>query len=326
MGDHHTVRVVPRRTRVAVALGGGGARGYAHIGVLQVLEERGYEVVSVAGCSMGALVGGLYAADGLDAFSAWVRGLTHRDVLRLYDLSPRAPGAIRAGKVFARVSSILGDRRIEDLRLPFTAVATDLETGEERWFQEGPLDVALRASVALPGFMTPVVVDGRLLADGGLVNPLPIAPTATARADLTVAVAVSGPRLSADRTGAATGARSGHRREVLRGLGTRLATLRSAPPDRIADEVPEVVPGALPPGLRTLDVVELSLEAVRTAVMRHTLAVHPPDVLVTVPRSSCRTLDFHKAEELIELGRRLAAEALDREAESPPACATGGCS
>ena len=110
----HDDRAGPRRTRVAVALGGGGARGYAHIGILQVLEERGYEVVSIAGSSMGALVGGLYAADGLDAFSAWVRGLTHRDVLRMYDLSPRAPGAIRAEKIFARVSDILGDARIED--------------------------------------------------------------------------------------------------------------------------------------------------------------------------------------------------------------------
>src|SRR5919112_4556121 len=116
------LRALPRRPRAAVALGGGGARGYAHIGVLQVLEERGYEIVSIAGSSMGALVGGLYAADGLDAFSAWVRGLTHRDVLRLYDLSPRAPGAIRAERIFARVSGILGDARIEDLPVQYTAV------------------------------------------------------------------------------------------------------------------------------------------------------------------------------------------------------------
>jgi NTE family protein len=335
------IGVVLRRTRVAVALGGGGARGYAHIGILNVLEERGYDIISIAGSSMGALVGGLYAADGLDAFSAWVRGLTHRDVLRLYDLSPRAPGAIRAEKIFARVSDILGDARIEDLPLEFTAVATDLEAGEERWFQEGPVASAIRASVALPGFMTPVVMHGRLLADGGLVNPLPIAPTVAAHADLTVAVAVSGQRTSADAVIAAAPPRAGNRGDVLRrtathvlesdvvrGIGTRLAALRSSPTgrttDEVAEEVTEAVFEALPAGLRMLDVMELSLEAVRTAVMRHTLASHPPDVLIRVPRSSCRTLDFHRAEELIALGRLLAIEALDGEEGQSNSCALGG--
>src|SRR5690349_19864552 len=164
----HGIRVLPRRTRAPVALGGGGGGGYAHTGILEVLEERGYDVVSIAGSSMGALVGGLYAAGGMDAYADWVRGLTHRDVLRMYDLSPRAPGAIRAERIFARVSDILGDVRIEDLPVRFTAVATDLMTGEERWFREGPVTAAIRASVALPGFMTPVVLGGRLLADGGL--------------------------------------------------------------------------------------------------------------------------------------------------------------
>jgi NTE family protein len=337
----HDIPVVPRRTRVAVALGGGGARGYAHIGILEVLRERGYDIISIAGSSMGALVGGLFAADGLDAFSAWVRGLTHRDVLRLYDLSPRAPGAIRAERIFARVSDILGDARIEDLPVEFTAVATDLTAGEERWFQEGPLDAAIRASVALPGFMTPVVMNGRLLADGGLLNPMPIAPIVAARADVTVAVAVSGRhRTSANATAPTVRPHGGYRgdvfrrtaaqvldSDVLRVIGTRLAALRSPPPDATTEEIAEEVTQvfeALPAGLRTLDVMELSLQAVHTAVMRQTLSVHPPDVLITVPRSSCRTLDFHKAEELIALGRRLAVEALDGEAGRPTVCAVGG--
>ncbi|MET0764613.1 MAG: patatin-like phospholipase family protein [Blastococcus sp.] len=340
--DGSDVRVVPRRPRVAVALGGGGARGYAHIGILEVLEERGYDIVSIAGSSMGALVGGLYAADGLEAFSAWVRGLTYRNVLRLYDLSPRAPGAIRAERIFARVSDILGDARIEDLPLEFTAVATDLRAGEERWFREGPVDAAIRASVALPGFMTPVVMNGRLLADGGLLNPVPLAPLAAADADLTVAVAVSGPhRTSADATAAPTRPRGGYRSEVwrrtathvldsdvLRGIGTRLAALRSVSPgvtpEEIAEEVTEAVFEELPAGLRMLDVMELSLEAMRTAAMRHTLAGHPPDVLITIPKSACRTLDFHKAEELIGLGRLLAVEALDRGEDHTSICAGGG--
>ena len=330
----HDVGVVSGRTRVAVALGGGGARGYAHIGVLQVLEERDLEVVSIAGSSMGAVVGGLYAADGLDAFSAWVRSLTHRDVLRLYDVAHRAPGAIKAERIFARVSDILGDVRIEDLPREFTAVATDLEAGEERWFRTGPVAAAIRASAALPGFMTPVVMHGRLLADGGLMNPLPIAPTVPAHADLTVAVAVSGQnRVPSPPTAPSRGdalrrtATHVFDRDVLRGIGTRLAALRSAPTatsQEIADAVADGVFEELPPGLRTLDVMELSFGAVQAAVLRHTLAAHPPDVLITVPRSSCRTLDFHKADELIALGRRLATEALDRAEMGSASCAAGG--
>ena len=309
-----------RPARVAVALGGGGARGYAHIGVLQVLEERGHDIVSIAGSSMGALVGGLHAAGGLDDFTSWVRGLRQRDVLRLYDVAPRAPGAIRAERIFARVSEILGDARIEDLPVAFTAVATDLEAGEECWFQEGRVDAAVRASVALPVFMTPVVIDGRLLADGGLLNPLPLAPLVTAGADLTVAVAVSG----RDRAPAAVPRpRRGHREDVVRGIATRLTALRNGPgrtPELVAELTEETVLEALPAGLRTLDVMELSFEAVRTAVLRHTLAAHPPDVLITVPRSSCRTLDFHRAEEMIGLGRRLAIEALEGAGDRTSRC------
>jgi NTE family protein len=187
--------------------------------------------------------------------------------------------------------------------------------------------------------MTPVVIHGRLLADGGLLNPLPIAPTVTAGADVTVAVAVSGQhRTSAVATDAAARPGNGYRgdvvrrtanyvldNDVLRGIGMRLTALRSAPPGRTAQEIveeaTETVLEALPAGLRTLDVMELSLEAVRTAIMRHTLADHPPDVLITVPRSSCRTLDFHRADEMIGLGRLLAVEALDREEDRSPICA-----
>jgi NTE family protein len=317
-------RGIPGRQRVAVALGGGGARGYAHIGILEVLRERGFDVVSVAGSSMGALTGGLFAAGGLDDFADWVRGLTHRDVLRLYDIAPRAPGAIRAERIFARVAHILGEVRIEDLPILFTAVATDLTTGEEHWFQEGPVNAAIRASASLPGFMTPVVIDGRLLADGGLTNALPIAPTVPAGADLTVAVAVSGRRRVTPVTPRRRG--SGDR-GVRSGIGTRLAALRGS--GQGAVEPPAVEPaeepfGSLPPGLGLLDVMDMSLEAARAAVLRHTLAACPPDVLITVPRSSCRTLDFHKAGELIALGRRLAAEALAPSEDVAPSPAMGG--
>src|SRR5690606_34864730 len=174
------------------ALGSGGARGYAHIGVIQVLEERGCEIVAVAGSSMGALVGGVHAAGKLPQYVDWATSLRQLDVARLLDVSLPAPGAIRAEKVLAKVRETLGDLKIENLDIPYTSVATDLLSGREVWFQKGPIDVAIRASIAIPGVITPVVLNGRLLADGGVLNPVPIAPLAVARADMVVAVSLAG--------------------------------------------------------------------------------------------------------------------------------------
>ncbi|HEX6424005.1 MAG TPA: patatin-like phospholipase family protein [Acidimicrobiales bacterium] len=323
-------------TRVALALGSGGARGYAHIGVIQVLEERGLDVVSIAGSSMGALVGGLHAAGRLDAYTAWARSLRQRDMVRLLDVSLSAPGAIRADKVLTRVRDLLGGVRIEDLPIPFTAVATDLAARKEVWFQHGPVDAAIRASIAIPGVITPVVLNGRLLADGGITNPVPIAPTASARADATIAVALGGeprgpngggpeqetaePRPMeewADRFRA--GAAQLLERDAVRSLINRFgggaeATPAEASPDAAAQPAAVAADpfGTLPPGVGKFDMMYQSLDAMQSVLVRYRLAGYPPDVLVTVPRDACRSLDFHRAAEMIDLGRTLATDALDR--------------
>ena len=177
---------------MTLALGSGGARGYAHIGIIEAIRDRGWDITGVAGTSMGALVGGLLAADELDPYAEWVRGLTQRDVLRLLDPSLRTPGALRGEKIMAEVRRRIGHRRIEDLRMPYTAVAIDLVTHREVWFQRGPLDTAVRASIALPTVFTPVMLDGRLLVDGGMLNPVPMAPLSALPSDLTIAVDLSG--------------------------------------------------------------------------------------------------------------------------------------
>ncbi|WP_448003626.1 patatin-like phospholipase family protein [Agromyces bauzanensis] len=318
---------MPEPTRVALALGSGGARGYAHIGVIQVLEERGYEIVSVAGSSMGAAVGGLYAAGVLPEYTDWVRTLTQRDVLRLLDPKLKAPGAIRAEKIMSRVSDLLGGARIEDLPITYTAVATDLIARREVWFQTGPVDVAIRASIALPSFITPVMLNGRLLADGGLLNPVPVAPTSSARADLTIAVVLSGEattasavpqRVSAEpqpfedwfdrfrRTAAGVLDRDLVRMVTKRFSGGKAAT----PPDAAGQGVEDVF-GELPAGLRMFDVMQLSIEAMQAIVGSYRLAGYPADLYVTVPKNSARVLDFHRADELIAQGRDLAIAALD---------------
>lgn len=197
-----------RPSRVALALGSGGARGYAHIGVIAELEARGFEIVTVAGSSMGALVGGLYCAGKLDDYVDWISGLSQLDVVRLLDVSLTKPGVIGAERILLRVREILGDTAIEDLPVPFTAVATDLNAGRAVWFQRGVLADALRASIAIPGVISPHEHGGRLLADGGILDPLPVAPTSTVPSDVTIGVIIGsdgGPEAGATREPKARG-------------------------------------------------------------------------------------------------------------------------
>jgi NTE family protein len=295
--------------RVALALGSGGARGFAHIGVVQVLEERGFEVVAVAGSSMGALVGGVMAAGRLKEFTDWAVTLKQRDVLRLIDPKWASPGAMAADRLINHLNDFLTGTDIENLPIPYTAVATDLTARREVWFQKGSLRSAIRASIAIPGLITPVVVDGRLLADGGLLNPVPIEPTAGAGADLTIAVSLQAPRPayeSAAPVRATAGPqRSGDWRERVRQVFGR--------PGRPVDAV-VAEPGAgaaLPGDLRIADVLTFSLDAMQDLITRYRMAGLPPDISIAVPVSACRVLDFHRAAEMVAVGRELAVKALD---------------
>ncbi len=179
---------------VALVLGSGGARGLAHIGVIAELEARGLEINYIAGCSMGALVGGIYAAGELEAYTEWARKLERKDVIGLLDLSFGFQGLFKGERVIGALKEIVGERDIEDLGLGFTAVATDLLEQKEIWLNSGPLFDAIRASIAIPTIFTPWQYRGRVLVDGGLLNPLPIAPALNHATDLIVVVNASGRR------------------------------------------------------------------------------------------------------------------------------------
>lgn len=327
-----------RPSRVALALGSGGARGYAHIGVMNELDARGYEIVSVAGSSMGALVGGLYCAGRLDDYVDWISGLSQLDVMRLLDVSLSKPGGmIGAERILARVREILGDTAIEDLDVPFTAVATDLAAGRPVWFQKGSLVDAIRASIAIPGVIRPHEVDGRLLADGGILDPLPVAPTSAVSSDVTIGVV-----LDAD-DGAEHGAsRAPKTKGVIRrnitpllendwvrsvrerfGVEADVTAHESTTADESADDeaqppsadADDDAARAAPMG--RIEILLRSLDIMSIALTRYQIAGYPPDILIRVPRKAVRTLDFHKATEMIELGRSLTAEALDKLPEEP---------
>jgi NTE family protein len=328
--------------RVALALGSGGARGYAHIGVINELRGRGYEVVGIAGSSMGALVGGVYAAGSLDEFTEWAQTLTQRTMLRLLDPSISAAGVLRAGKILDAVRDMLGDATIEKLPIPYTAVATDLIAGKSVWLQRGPVDDAIRASIAIPGIVAPHLLDGRLLADGGILDPLPMAPIAAVNADLTIAVSLSGTDTDL-RVDEPTGLEMTPTRERLNRLLRSTSALLETPTARsmlsrfgthaeigsAAEELeaaelatvgldidvddPLVDPSRESPApkLGSFAVMNRTIEISQAALARHQLAAYPPDLLIEIPRTACRSMDFHRAAEVIELGHELAARALD---------------
>jgi NTE family protein len=182
---------------VSLVLGSGGARGLAHIGIIRVLEEKGFDITSIAGCSVGALVGGIYAAGKLQEYEDWVCNLTKFDMVNMMDIAWVGGGLVKGQKIINKMIKLVGDRQIEDLPISFTAVATELESGREVWLSEGPLFDAIRSSCSLPLFFTPNRYKEKMLVDGGVVNPVPIAPVFHDNTDLTIAVNLGG-KLSKD--------------------------------------------------------------------------------------------------------------------------------
>lgn len=319
-------------SKVAIALGGGGARGYAHIGVLEELAARDYQVVRVAGTSMGAVVGALFASGHLPEFTEWALELRRRrDVLRLVGPNVSGPSPIKIERVLSRVNEIIGVQRIEDLPIPFTAVATDLWARREVWFNSGPIDPAIRASIAIPGVFPPIALNGRLLVDGGVSNQVPVSVLASSVADLTVAVTLDGHaavaqrgeglpvHTSSDEEDAAVWTDRLRQSmgklmeaEPMRSIAARMAARPLRQRGESADQSVAELFEELPTGLRTTDVATQSLEVLMAIVQRYQLASFPTDALVVVPHDSLGTMDFHLAADQIELGRRLAAEAFDR--------------
>ncbi len=288
---------------LSLVLGSGGARGLAHIGVIDVLVESGYRIESIAGSSMGALVGGIYAMGKLDVYRDWVCALDRGDVLKLLDFSFGAPGLIKGDRIMEVMRKLIGDCRIEDLPIAFTAVASDLDARREIWIDQGPLFDAIRASIAIPTLLTPARYEGRLLVDGGLLNPVPIAPTLRDGTDLTIAVNLAGhfdPDLSeeAEEPLQLDGELDKYR-AAIRGFVDKVAA-------KITDETHEDEPAEL--GM--LEVLNRSFDMMQGAVSRLKLAAHHPDLLIEIPRNTCQTYEFYRAREVIAVGRRQAERAL----------------
>ncbi|MRI84079.1 MAG: patatin [Nitratiruptor sp.] len=280
--------------KIALVLGSGGARGYAHIGVIEELIARGHEIISISGSSMGALVGGLYAAGGLEEYKEWVLGLDAFDVAKLLDISFDKRGFIKGERIFRKLEEIVDRRRIEELPIKFTAVATEVRRNREVWFQEGDLLTAIRASIAIPSFFTPVELNGMLLVDGGVLNPLPVAPVMSDHADRIVAV-----NLYADRPKPQIQLPQ-QEQERLDRLEQAKEALKERFKELVSDE-----------DYSMFDIITMSFDGMQNTLIRYRLAGYPPDLLIEISKDVCGTYDFHKAYEVIEVGRMVAREALD---------------
>lgn len=302
----------PRRAdtagrRIALVLGAGGARGLAHIGIIETLSARGYRIAAISGSSMGALIGGIYAAGRLDAYRDWVCTLERGDVLRLLDFAFGRPGLIKGERVMNALRELVGDHRIEELAIPYLAVATDLRSQREVWLTRGPLFDAIRASIAIPMLFTPHTIEGRELVDGGLLAPVPMAATRMTPADLVVAVDVNAHtnRRQQDRPAGEAGTvhePGAQGVAALAGLHLRLVDFFEGGVEKRESRPAEV-------GLMQL--MAQSLDAMQARIARLQLAMDSPDVLVEVAHDSCLFYEFWRAHELIEIGRDAANQALE---------------
>jgi NTE family protein len=297
-----------QRPSIGLVLGGGAARGFAHIGVIRTLIAKGLVPDVIAGTSIGAVVGGCYAAGNLDGVEAWARGLTRRSVLSYLDVSFSGSALPGGGRLADKLTETVGDIAIEQLPVRFAAIATEFGTGHEIWLTRGPLVEAARASYALPGMFPPIHIGGRWLMDGALVNPVPVSTARALGARVVIAVNVN-----TDLYGRGTTIQQFAEPEatpieppmeeaaVQRGLFGRFAGERA--------EKRQLLGTAGRPGLSTVMVEAFNV--MQDRLTRARLAGDPPDILISPRLGRIGLFDFHRAAEMIDLGAEAAEKALE---------------
>ena len=296
------------RPMIGLVLGSGAARGFAHIGVLHALKARGIIPDIVVGTSMGALVGGCYVNNQLDALESWARTLTLRRVLGYLDVR-FGSGLIGGGRLAKRLEASIGAISIEDLPRRFAAIATEVGTGHEIWLTRGALSLALRASYAMPGIFPPVHVGGRWLVDGALVNPVPVSAARAFGARVVIAVNLDADRFARGATIASHGSDT-RDLPVDQSPGKRngILSLRSMfGAERALKR--QIIAGTARPSFSTIMIEAFDIMQDRLTRMR--LAGDPPDVHITPHVGHIGWLEFHRAAEAIEAGRIAAEKALD---------------
>ena len=297
------------RARIGLALGGGVARGWAHIGILRALLKADIVPDVIAGTSIGALVGGAWAAGRLDVLEEWSRTITRRRMLGLLDVTIRGSGLIGGARLQALMQENFGELAIEELGTRFAAITTELGTGHEIWLTQGNLTDAIRASYALPGIFAPVQIGGRWLVDGALVNPIPVSAARALGARVVIAV-----NLNADMFGRGTVIQA-HAAEAAQEAEAAAPTPAEPEPGRIGrllrlqHNIRHDVLGAVRgPGITSVMIDAFNITQDRIA--RSRLAGDPPDVLISPKLGALGLFEFHRADEAIRLGAEAAERAL----------------
>lgn len=312
----------PARPKIGIALGGGAARGWAHIGVLKALRAAGIEPDIVAGTSIGAVVGGCFVADRLELLEEFARGLTRRKVLGFLDINLAGTGLISGQRLCDLLGRHLGEFHIESLHRPYTAVATEIGSGHEVWLSRGNLVDAMRASYALPGIFRPVLINGRWLFDGALVNPIPVSVCRAMGARYVIAVNLNSdmyargtvlPDIAALETPPVQAADEapvkGKNGRAVKAL-LRRQLFGTAKSDRTVAAGSDPVANAEPtPGISR--VVVDALNIVQDRIARSRLAGDPPDVVINPRLGAIGSFDFHRADELISKGQAAAEREIE---------------
>lgn len=285
---------VAMKKKIALVLSGGGARGLAHIGAIETLESHGYEITSIAGCSMGALIGGMYAAGKLPEVKDWVLALDRRKVLSLVDFSLSLTHLVKGDRVMEALKEIVPDVNIEDLPIPYTAVATDWNSGKEVIFDHGSLYDAIRASISIPLFLNPVRREDMLLVDGGLVNSLPLNRVVRHSGDLLFGINVS----THDYQG-----------ELLMQQFVERKLLSKSMPAAVMNRIMKHFEGI------NINYVTLLMRTIAIMLEQNTrqqILISRPDLVVQVPMKRYGVFDFDKAAAILQIGKHKTSRALRR--------------
>lgn len=281
----------------------------AHIGVIRWLEQNGYAIHAISGCSVGALIGGIHARGKLDDYEQWVRAISKFDIINLLDIAWGKQGLVEGDRIISALKDLVGDCEIKDLPIKFTAVATDLAEEKEVWLNSGLLFDSIRASISLPLFFSPHELNGMHLLDGGILNPVPVEPTVDDDTDVTIVVNLGAPPGNKIRPTLESD---------LKNSDFDGSIDEPPPADSLQSKISNFIKGLTGSqsssdtgGWSMLNIADQTFDAMQSSIARQKLAAHPPDHIIDIPRDACGTLEFDRADEMIELGFNSAAGALE---------------
>ena len=286
---------------VRLVLGSGGARGMAHIGVIEELEKEGFVIKEVVGCSMGAVVGGIYSAGYLQEYKHWLIALTRLDVFRLLDFTFSSQGFVKGERVFKEIEKLIGDHQIENLKIPFTALAADMIKKREVHYTSGSLFKALRASIAIPTVFTPVIEGRSQLVDGGVLNPLPINVVHSEPGDIIVAVNLNANiPIVINNTVVEVNKEMAAYQKMLNAFRAQFLNNDSKVEEKIEQ-------------FGFFDLLNKSFDMTQDRLTELIIDVHKPDIVVDISRDACGVFEFYRANEIIEEGRKAFQKAYNKE-------------